>query len=199
MANAEVSGKKVIVFQHIPYGMDLFSSAKAGKGVPVINPEIQSGYLNALKQYASIITTVYAGHFHNEFLSLPYTTIPLISTIAFNSYRDNNPGFKIASISSDGYVQNYTTYTSTLGEDRRLIWMQLYNSSTAYGNSDMATVINSLSYDGIKASNYQLYHGGNTPFPGPITDAAKWKYYYCDIKYVEESTYNACINSQVPY
>ncbi|HLX52800.1 MAG TPA: metallophosphoesterase, partial [Aquella sp.] len=85
LMNAKSNNKKIIIIQHIPYGLDWYYSADEGKVSSVLDANLQAGYLKLLKQYASIITTIYVGHNHREFFSSPNAAIPLIGTIAFNS------------------------------------------------------------------------------------------------------------------
>jgi hypothetical protein len=197
LINAKNNNKKVIIFQHIPYGLDTFYSAAEDKVYPVLDSDLQIGYLALLKQYAPIITAIYAGHNHREFFSLPNASIPLIGTIAFNSYFGNNPGFKIADILSDGTFNGYTTYYSTLGNGSTLAWAPLYDYQTVYGNpAEITTTLNNFPYSSnIQETNYRRYYtGGDTPSREYINDDTKWKYFYCGIKYVESAFYQQCVN-----
>src|SRR6185437_1560781 len=196
LVNARNNNKKIILAQHIPYGIDTFYTAAQKTVIPVLNFDLQAGYLELLKQYSSIITTVYAGHLHTEFFSLPYTAIPLIGTIAFNSYYNNNPGFKIVNISSAGYFNGYTTYYSTLRNGSTLAWKPLYDYRAVYGNpAQIAATLNNFPYDinAAKAISYRQYYSGMVPSASSISDNTKWKYYYCGIKFVESIAYAKCL------
>lgn len=196
LINAKKNNKKVIVFQHIPYGVDFYYTSAHNKVISALNFDLQTRYLNLLKQYSSIITTVYAGHYHREYLSLINATTPLIGTIAFNSYVKNNPGFKIIGISSDGSFNGYTTYYSTLGNGSTLTWRPLYDYKAVYGNpAEIASTLNSFPYDinGAKAMSYRQYYSGMVASASSISNDTKWKYYYCGIKYVESMAYIKCL------
>jgi len=152
--------------------------------------------LELLKQYAPIITTIYAGHYHREFFTLLDATIPLIGTIAFNSYFGNNPGFKIANILSDGTFNGYTTYYSILGSGSTLAWMPLYDYLAVYGNpAKIVATLNNFPYGSSneQTAYRQYYDGGYTLSHEYIKDDTKWKYYYCGIKFVESPAYSECL------
>lgn len=196
LIKATQTQKKVIILQHIPYGIDLYKTVKSG-GVaptPVLDIALQDEYLNLLLKYSSIITAVYAGHYHAEYLSLLNSTIPLIGSIAFNSFNGNNPGFKIIDIDNNGSLVNYTTYSAPNGDTR---WTELYNFTQIYTNSNIVKTLEYFPVDVAqsKVKNYRKnFNGNNQRYPQPISSDPNWKYYYCGIKNVKLKDYTNCIN-----
>jgi 3',5'-cyclic AMP phosphodiesterase CpdA len=197
LIKAQNSNKKVILFQHIPYGINLYFAAASGQAVSTLNDNLQAGYLDLLNRYSSVISSVYAGHFHSEFLSLVDGKIPLIGTIAFNSFFGNNPGFKVVNISSEGKFNGYITYFFSQVNGAPMVWTPLYDYASTYGTPAMITLtLKNFPYDFtdprvIEYRNY--FSGGDGAVNGFITEDAKWKSYYCGIKYTDLQGYTECI------
>lgn len=198
LAEAAKLKRKIILFQHIPYGADLYKSSISGSFVPVMDLNLQDAYLNTLNQYSNIIKTIYTGHYHAELLSTIGTKIPVIGTIAFNALFGNNPGFKIIDIDQDGNLNGYITYYSNLANGK-IMWNQLYSFQQIYGEpKQIIDILNNFpfTYTESNVINYRKYFNGNNPkYPQPINSDKNWKYYYCGIKYVESEKYINCIKS----
>ncbi|MCC2624511.1 MAG: cpdA 2 [Burkholderiales bacterium] len=197
LVTAEKNGKKVILTQHIPYGMNLYFAAKNNIAFSALDDKLEVGYFNQLKQHYPVISSIYAGHFHGEFLSLIDGKIPVIGTIAFNSYFGNNPGFKVIHISPEGNFDGYTTYFFSQATNAPMAWTPLYDYGSTYGSPDMIVyTLQNFPYDlkDPKVFNYRTYYaGGYGASTGLITEDQYWKAYYCGIKYSESPAYTACI------
>ena len=200
LSEATKLGKKVIIFQHIPYGADMYKSSINNDFIPLFDLNLQTSYLNTLKQYSSIITTLYTGHFHAELLFIINSQIPVIGSVAFNAMYGNNPGFKIINIDSYGSFAGYTTYYSDLANNQ-IKWDVLYNFEQAYGQSkEIINILNQFPfpYDESKVINYRKYfNGNNKEYPQPLSSDKNWKFYYCGIKYVQPKEYLNCIRSNI--
>jgi len=190
--------KKVILFQHIPYGADLYKSSVKGRFIPLLNPDLQAAYLELLSQYSSTILVIYTGHYHAELLSTVDSSIPVIGSIAFNTMFGNNPGFKVVDIRPNGDFAGYTTYYSDL-TNKRIKWKKLYSFEQAYGQpKEIIKILNQfpLRYTEPKVISYRKYfNGNNQKYLQPVSSDKNWKFYYCGIKYIQPKEYSVCTES----
>ena len=198
LSEAEALGKKVIIFQHVPYGADLYKSSKNNEFISLFDFKLQSTYLDILNRYSSTITTLYTGHFHAELLSIINSKTPVIGSVAFNTMFGNNPGFKIVDIDPNGSFAGYTTYYSDLA-NKQIKWNQLYTFEQSYGPPNkIVDTLNQLPFSYIEPSviNYrQDFNGNNKEYPQPISLDKYWRFYYCGIKYVSPTKYSDCIKN----
>lgn len=196
LAQAMVFHQHVIIIQHIPYGMDLYKTATAGSATPLLDPALQAEYLEVLQRYASIITTLYTGHFHMDYFSLVNGVTPLIGNIGFSTIFGNNPGFKLINLDQNGAFAGYTTYVATLAGGE-VQWYPLYSFSQFYGAP--SNITETLSQFPQHIGNQQVsvyrrfFNGNNAQYLQPISQDNNWKYYYCGIQYLTESDYTQCI------
>ncbi len=199
LAQAKITGKKIIMLQHIPYGINLYKSAVINEATPLMSSVLQEQYLNLLKQYSSIITTIYAGHFHAEYLSLINSVTPLIGNLSFNTGFGNNPGFKVIKLNNNGSLVDYATYHCATPSDGTLDWQFMYKYSAIYGDpQQMSTTLNNFPFALTEAkviSYRNYYNGSNKLYLQPINQDSKWKYYYCGIMNVNKNSYNKCLKS----
>ncbi len=162
LATCRREGQRAIILMHEPFGIDAYSSyrsaARQGKtqvqanrsaaplermglssppppqAITFLHQGLQEEYLRVIEAYASSIATIYAGHTHMEYLESIGHQIPLIGTIALNSFYGNNPGFKILTIDDKtGDLIDYQTYVSELNKPHAP-WRKLYQFSTAYAS-----------------------------------------------------------------
>ncbi len=198
LAQAKADDKKVIILQHIPYGMDLYQTATSEIPTPLLNPSLQAEYLQVLNQYATTISTIYAGHVHMEYFALVNHKTPLIGTIAFNSVFGNNPGFKIININQKGEFDGYTAYYANLATGK-LKWTELYSFQKTYGNP--ANIVQILRLFPSNVQNPQViayrryFNGDNPQDPQPISVNADWQYYYYGINQQRGSAFGQYLAS----
>ena len=195
---AAQSGRKVILIQHIAYGIDLFKTSMSGNTISLLNLPLQTKYLQLQQKYSKNIAAIYAGHSHVDFLSLINSVTPLVGNIAFSSVYGNNPGFKIINIGESGNLIDFTTYISDLSGGK-IEWRPLYNFSGSYGNpADIVKILDQFpdSLTDPKVITYRKYfNGNNLQNPQPISVDNNWtKYYYCGIKNIQQDDYKSCIN-----
>lgn len=196
LKNAKATKQKVIILQHIPYGMDLFKTVTIGVPVNLLNSKLQDAYLQTIDEYSSIILNIYAGHLHSEYWSLIAAKIPLIGTIAFNAGFGNNPGFKISQLDSNWHLLGYHTYYTNLESfDKEINWQLLYTvylSDTIF--SHLLSNFPSDIKDQMVKSYRKHYRATSNKDTSSINDDTKWKYYYCAINQLDEPSYTNCLN-----
>lgn len=188
---AKASGKKVILLQHIPFGLDAYKTSYWQK-TPFLNPLLQQQYLNLLDKYSDSILTIYAGHLHAEYFSLINKKIALIGTIALNSIIGNNPGFKILNLKSDDSFANYKTYINDLTKSK-LNWEILYEFKPSYGDVNFLADFPKNLKDARVIDYRRFYNGANPSLPQPISNDKNWPHYYCAISNITIEDYQNCV------
>ena len=201
LSQAKSQGKKVIILQHEPFGMNVFDITTQDGFDIILQPDLQQLYVELYAQYNDVITNYYYGHYHMENFSV-VSGLLSFSTLGFSVDFDNNPGFKILNIDQNGQLQNFTTYFSNY-EHGSINWRKLYSLNEAYGiNSEQ--YVNYFAESIVLGNNkswytYVLnYAGGNLESLNsdiPIAASINWKYYYCSIMNFESHSYNSCISS----
>ena len=199
LAKAKEHKQHVILLQHIPYGIDMYKTARTSLPTPIIVPVtsaiLQQAYLKILDKYADVISGIYAGHYHADYLALLQpSNIPVVGTLALNSNFGNNPGFKILNLDTNGNLANYNAYICNLNHNT-ILCENGYQSSTLYG-MNITKGIGSISSDvgESRTINYRkFYNGNNSLFPQPISDTQHWQYYFCAINNVTMDSYSNCL------
>ncbi len=197
LEKSQAKHKHVIIIQHIPYGVDTYKTASIKFDVMSLDPKLQEQYLKVINRYKDTISSIYAGHYHADyFILLPDSNIPVVSTIAFNTLFGNNPGFKILEINDNGYLVDYTTYTSDVSKDHALKWSMEYQLSIAYPESNISQIIKNMPKDlsNSQVVNYRNFYNGGSSIYQPISIDINWKYYYCAMQNVTEVTYDNCLD-----
>lgn len=198
LSSAHKNHKKIIMIQHIPYGMDTYKTANIKLNIMLLNPKLQQKYLQLIDQYSSDISIIFAGHFHADYMILlPKSNIPIVSTIAFNSFFGNNPGFKILNVSDNGSLIDYSAYYSDISKSKKLDWQEEYRLSTAYNDNNIIQIIKNIprSVNNPITKNYRKFYNGNSiGFLQPISSDNDWDYYYCAIQNINSNLYQECLD-----
>jgi hypothetical protein len=193
LAMAQEQHKHVILLQHIPYGPDSYKSAISKTNVMLLKTPIEQQYLKVLSKYKNNISGIYAGHFHSDYFRLIANKIPMISTIAFNSFFGNNPGFKILTLNDIGYLYSYTAYYTDLAIDKKFNWQIEYQLNAAYPGN-IGNIIKTISTNDISKFMYRsAYSGNSTKSREPINIDSNWAYYACSITNINVSEYTGCL------
>ena len=199
LKNAQKNHLRVILLQHIPYGIDAYKTATSSSPAPIIVPiltvSLQKMYLRILNKYANIVSGIYAGHYHADYWSLLQpSNIVVIGTLALNSNFGNNPGFNILNLDNKANLINYNAYSCSLSDDN-IYCHEEYQLSNEYG-VDMKNVIHTMSgnTEESKTISYRkFYNGNNQSLLQPISDDKYWKYYFCAINNITIVGYSNCI------
>ena len=199
LAIAKKHGKHVIILQHIPYGIDMYATAQKSNSiaqiiVPVMNEKLQQSYTDLFHKYASVISGIYAGHYHADYWTLLPDNIPVISSLALNGHFGNNPGFKILKLSDTGNLNDYTAYSCQLS-DNNVKCQSVYQFNQMYGKN-IRDIIRTMPSDITESNvvNYRRFYSGDNPmYKQPIANDQSWQYYFCALNNVTMSSYNSCL------
>lgn len=180
--------KKIIIITHIPFGVDVYATIKNNKIVNTIKNKYQEQYLKILSEYKNNIIVIFSGHFHSNY-NQEFNNIPIIGTIAFNTYVGNNAGAKIINIDKksdtidkinafiieSNQCSNYPIISDKLSLKEYLI--ALLNNNPDITNT----------YQKVFMGNDKQYINNNN----------YWLYYRCFITNFNKNTYEDCINSKL--
>lgn len=197
LKNANEQGKSVIILQHIPFGIDVFSSINSHKTVNLLDKLLQDKYLSILKRYHQNIMVIYSGHFHSEYFEVLESTIPVVGTIALNRYFGNNAGVKLVNYNDyTGALESYHTYGLSYINGTGQ-WLKLYSYPDDYGyTGSLASFLNNfpVTIDNPNVNLYRSSYDGNAiRYPQLIHTNKYWKNYFCFIKYVQPAEYEDCV------
>lgn len=203
----ESKGEKVWLMQHIPPGMNVYGtipkndSACIGDSNAIYwKPVFSEKYLNLVEQYAEIITTNMAGHYHRDDFRLMYDEnkkpvsymhiLPSISPIYYN-----NPGFEVVTYDrKTTYLKNYKTYyTDVHSPDANMNWELEYSFYDTYGKEElnpesMAEIHQELKQNEVLSKKYMLFY--------PVSESLEmkdFKYYWCGISNFTPESFANCV------
>ena len=203
-------GEKVWLIQHIPPGMNVFGTIPKDTSLCVgdtssyfLKPKFNAEYLSIVADYADIISSNMAGHYHRDDFRLikneagktvSYMHIlPAISPIYYN-----NPGFEVVTYDRESTeLLDYTTfYTNVKSEDAAMSWELEYSFKKTYHQSKMTAqtmdvIHHSLMSDATMAANYMKYY--------PVSESASMKdfrFYWCGISNLTPESYQRCLCNQ---
>lgn len=202
LQTARRQNKKVILLHHEPFGINTYYVATGAQPsnprYTVLNPTLQTQYLNEYSNYSSIINNYYYGHYHMDSIQVT-DKLFAFSTLAFNVLFNNNPGFKIITLNQQGQLKNYITYYSNYANST-IDWQSLYALNSTYNVKSGSYVKFFTNFPSSLNSSYvkdyiKFYNGLNTS-PSqqqPINQPGKYIYYYCGMKKMTVSEYLACL------
>lgn len=202
LEQAKNSGKRVIILQHEPFGMNAFNIASNYTPSSGLQTAIAQEYLTIYKQYSSIINNNYYGHYHMETIEI-VNNILALSTLGLSVDFDNNPGFKILQLNTLGQLQNYTTFYTNFNNSQ-FNWQELYNLNGVYNITPNEYIDffktklqptnnpNWVSY----VNNYSGNNNNNlTVSQMPIISPSNWSIFYCAINNLNSSDFTQCISN----
>ena len=121
LQNADKNHDKLLLAYHIPVGIDVFATFKAG--FREIKEFWKSSYSekfkNELMQYSNVVTAIFAGHIHIETYQTialkKFATIPVIITPSISPIFGNSPAFKVITFDTQTFqLKNIDTYNYSL-------------------------------------------------------------------------------------
>ena len=200
----KLQGKPAIILQHIPFGIDSYSTIKNNTPVEFLVPQLQQQYISLINQYQnanqnSVVANIYAGHSHSEYLQLA-GNVPVVGTLALNRLFGNNAGLKLINYDQQsGQLNQFSTYTLSYTDTKlnTAKWTLLYSFPTSFKSSkSLKDFIHNFPADvnSLSARLYQTNYDGNSLYhPQPIHQDRNWSKYYCFINNLTIANYNQCI------
>ena len=211
LAIARAFGRRVWILLHIAPGIDIFGTVSrymddAGHfsdAQMMWQDEYQERFLEALGEYSDIVDAIFAGHTHMD----EYRLAPedygnwqgaIITTPAANPLFENNPEFKVLTVSGGGWKPiDYQSFNYPL-ESSDQSYSSYYTFSDAYGltgilDGSLAMLYPELSTDETKKQTYinHYYSGHNDA--NPINDL-NWPAYRCAIAWMSKEAFLQCAN-----
>jgi len=212
LASAKARGKTVWLLLHIPPGAKIISTSEhvdssgqitAADTKMMWNPDTQTSFLQILAKYPGLITLKLAGHTHMDEFRIIATDEVLCLTPGITSYSNNNPAYKILTISSDTLAA--TDYTA-LYYDLATMPAQFntyYTFSTSYSlpgllTNSMSQLWPALVTDATKQTLYRThYYSGHAYSSGtfnPITDL-NWPVFWSGIGKMAQQDFIDAVNT----
>ena len=188
LAELTKENRRVIILEHIPLGIDPYSSIKNNKTTLLLNKKYEKQYIDILNKYKQQIGIIYAGHLHSEYWQ-NINNIPVVGTLALNMLFGNNAGVKLIDYNNrTGELNNYNTYTVNF-KNNQLVWSILYNYPASYNTlNDLAQFTQNFPFNPMESAVIlyrKFYNGGATLYPQPIVSDKFWHHYYNFIHNIE--------------
>lgn len=205
LAEAAAAGERVWLIQHVPPGIDAYSTASyltCPNVAPMIAPAYQAQYYGLLTRFERSIAVTFAGHTHMDDVRLigkPGEGGFTLITPAVSPVFDQNPAFRTVTMADDGRLLDHTTHYLTnltaAGPTVPARWEPEYSFRTAWGvdRIDRATldaVYARIKAGGTDQQRYVTYYGVSTPGVGITT--ATLPSFLCAATAAETADFTAC-------
>ncbi|MFN8770416.1 MAG: metallophosphoesterase [Neisseriaceae bacterium] len=192
------AGKKMIILQHMPLGVDVYSSIKKNNTVMLLDSFLQNQYVTLLKKYSNNIANIYSGHLHAEYFQ-EVGGVPVLGTIALNRYFGNNAGLKLVEYNENtGQITKFTTF-EVINKNKDLVWLQMYSYPNSYNTTDSLDKFIARFPNDINSKAARLYQtnydGNSSQTIRMIHDDKYWNKYYCFMLFIDKSDYAKCLNN----
>ncbi len=210
LEEARTQNEKVWVVQHIPPGINVYPSLPTGSECVgdtsyFFTAEFNTKYLQIINDYADVIATNMAGHYHKDDFRLIRNdagqvvsymhVLPSISPI-----YDNNPGFEVVDYDPEsGALNNYTVYYVNVANSPEMsaaTWALEYRFDEVYGTTGINTTSLTQAFEQLKTDTtlqqqYMLYYpvSDTAAYAGDLAD---FKFYHCGMGYMTKSSYADC-------
>jgi hypothetical protein len=207
LAAARAAGEKVWLVQHVPPGIDAYSTTQyltCPNVAPMFAPQYQGVYFPLVQQYADIITASFSGHTHMDDFRLigsganaSYTLI----TPAISPIFDQNPGFRVVDLAADGQMRDYSTFyltnLTTAGPANPAKWGREYDFRKAWGVKGvnlgaMQDVYRRIAAGGDAATQYFNFYSVSKPGGIGTVTPANQRGYVCAAGAAETADFTAC-------
>lgn len=122
---AKKQHQKVFIAMHIPPGIDVYATSQLRlfRIVELWRTNYTEAFENELKEFASEILGVFAGHLHSDWFQVltlnDVHRVPMLGTPAISPIYGNNPGFKLYTYSADAGLVHFETYYYTLDREKK--------------------------------------------------------------------------------
>ena len=197
--------QNVWIVLHIPPGVDVWSTVKAGYTVAywdTLHKDADSRtfadkFQELVETYSPIIKGIFSGHTHMDHFELIFDKShnPLAYvhvTPAISPEFGNNPGFEVLTYDVGSFsVADFETYYYD-----GAAWKEEYDFDSIYGKapydaSNLAAIYNHLSDDAALRRSFEDYFDVHNQKVNPITDS-NWKAYWCGVGSSTDDDFNAC-------
>ena len=212
LASAKARGKKVWLLIHIPPGAKIIETSKTvdSKGhitsattKMMWNQDLQASFLQILAKYPGLITLKLGGHTHMDEYRIMSPDNALNLTPGITAYSDNNPAYKIFTISSDTLkATDYTSLYYDLATDPAQ-FNSYYTFSTSYAmqgflNDSLAQLwpelITTMAKQTLYRTHYYSGHAYTPPAFDPITDL-NWPVFWSGIGKMGQQEFIDTVNA----
>lgn len=195
LEDAKIKNEKVWLINHMPPGIDVYTTLKhqAG-GQPIrearefLKENYNSKFLELIEKYKDVITANFSGHIHTDDFRLykdksgsAYAFTHIIPSVS--PVFGNNPSFQIFSYEAKSFsLLDYKTYALDLTGDKP-VWKYEYSFNDAYKQNGInAHSLNELHSEirnnAAVRNNYVLYYTGSSKL---VSIAGDWVGYWCGI------------------
>lgn len=210
---ARAAGDKVWLVQHVPPGMDSYSTANYGSCpsnlVTMYAPSYQEPFGKLIADHADIITATFAGHTHMDEFRLTGQDGKgtfVLGSPAVSAVFSENPGFRVYKVARSGTLLDQRTYylknVATAGPGVRPQWAREYDFRQTWGvdRIDLGTLqglYRRIAVGGSDATRYFSLYNVSTPGVGGVTSANE-NAFVCAIGTVQTADYSACYCGPAP-
>lgn len=206
LADAKAAGEKVWLLQHVPPGIDAYSTTSymtCPSVTTMYAPEYDALYGPLMLRYADTITASFSGHTHMDDFRLIGTgagaSYSLI-TPAVSPVFEQNPGFRVFDMAPDGALTNQTTHylsnLATASSAASASWKAEYDFNSAWSVSGvnlstLQAVQGRIAAGGADQDRYVKYYGVSTTENVGITPS-NLKGYVCAAGNAETTAFVSC-------
>jgi hypothetical protein len=183
-----LQNKKIIIISHIPFGIDVHTTIKNKEIINTIKSKYQKQYLKILSKYKNNILVIFSGHFHSNYTQ-QFDNIPIIGTIAFNTYFGNNAGYKIIKLNEQ--TNKINNINTIIIKNNQCLNYPIVSNKISLNNYFKELINNNEDI----TNTYKKVFIGNNNKQQYINNKAYWFYYYCFINKFDKDTYQECINN----
>jgi len=206
LQRAALTGETVWIVEHIPPGIDVFSTLYAKGGtcqtnpVPLWQAEALSSYQQILAAAPGTVAASFAGHTHIDDFRLPAGVGFVHGTPAVSPIYNNNPGFQVFTYDrASGALADFRTYYLDVSAAEGTPWameydfQQTYNQS-AYNAATLQSVQQAIVNDPVVRGLFLTYYPVRSQ-KGSI-DPQSWKAYACGITSSTPADFASCYCTQ---
>ena len=201
LQRAALAGETVWIVEHIPPGIDVFSTLHATgpcqtSPVPLWQPEALSAYQQIIAAAPGTVAASFAGHTHIDDFRLFAGGGFVHGTPAVSPVYDNNPGFQVFTYDrSSGALSDVRTFYLDVSGAESTPWALEYDFQQAYGQSAynattlqslQQAIVNDPAVRGLFLTYYPVYSQ-----KGSI-DPQSWKAYACGIVSATPADFASC-------
>ena len=185
---------------HIPPSFDQYSSLRADRPVPFMQPAYAARLTDVASAAGAHVATFLLGHVHHatfQIVGRPDASgVPALIVPSISPVQGSNPAFVTADVDeTTGVIRDTTTFVLPL-EVPNASWSKAYSFDAAYGRtafdapnlSALQTALgDSAALREVFAANYNSL--STVAAIAPTT----WRWYWCADVYVRPADYAACV------
>lgn len=205
--NATVSaihaGQPVWIITHIPPGIDVAASARAGSAVPFLADRFNAGLIDAISQHPAVVMSI-AAHTHMDSFRVigpdpstpraPMLVVPSVSPIS-----GSIPAFTVLDVDSQSAQVDDKAVFMLTKTNNAWSWTREYDFDSIFGHGtiDVTHLWNAqqsiFQDERVRRRFEQYYRSGDGA--APITEG-NWRDYWCANVALTATAYTACAMPQ---